>query len=101
MAYVQRNNPFKLVKRGREKHARSIRKGVGHVNKEGKTETHKMAYGSGEVDGKTVYRAYPTITFDDKGKSAFDAQEKYELGCKNPRCPQHNYPNLTASRAYL
>jgi hypothetical protein len=68
MAYVQKNNPFKLVKRGRKKHARSIRKGVGHVNKEGKTETHKMAYGSGEVDGKTVYRAYPTVTFDDKGK---------------------------------
>jgi len=68
MAYVQKNNPFKLVKRGRKKHARSIRKGVGNVDKEGKTETHKMGYGSGEVDGKTVYMVHPTITFDDKGK---------------------------------
>ena len=68
MAYVQKNNPFKLITRGRKKHARSIRKGVGHINKKGKTETHKMGYGSGEVDGKTVYMAHPTITFDDKGK---------------------------------
>jgi len=68
MAYVQKNNPFKLITRGRKKHARSIREGVGNVDKEGKTETHKMSYGSGEVDGKTVYMAHPTITFDDKGK---------------------------------
>ena len=68
MAYVQKNNPFKLITRGRKKHARSIRKGVSNIDKQGKTETHKMGYGSGEVDGKTVYMAYPTITFDDKGK---------------------------------
>ena len=86
MAYVQSENPFKLVKRGRKKHARSIRKNVGHTNTEGKVETHKMGYGSGEVDGKTVYRAYPTITFDDKGKKkdqsyseAMKAGEIYEF----------------------
>ena len=68
MAYVQKNNPFKLITRGRKKHARSIRKGVGYINEEGKTETHKMADGSVDVDGKRVYVAYPTRAFDEKGE---------------------------------
>ena len=68
MAYVQKNNPFKLITRGRKKHARSTRKGVGYINEEGKTETHKMADASVDVDGKTVYVAYPTRAFDEKGK---------------------------------
>ena len=57
------------IKRNRKKHARSIRKGVGNKLSDGKTETHRMAWGSGENrKGKKVYYVNPTITFDKKGK---------------------------------
>jgi len=70
-----------VVKKKRKKHLRSLER-----NKSGKKETVKMTYGSGEVDGKKVYRAYPSITFKGNEKAkpqsykeALDAGEVYEF----------------------
>ena len=73
---------MKPIKRGRKRHARSIRKGVGNVLPSGKVETHRM--GTVSYDGK--HYAYPRITFDKEGKvrnQSFDeavaAGEVYEF----------------------
>ena len=70
-----------VVKRKRKKHLRNLER-----NKSGRNATVKMTYGSGEVDGKKVYRAYPSITFKGKEKAkpqsykeALDAGEVYEF----------------------
>ncbi len=55
---------MKPIKRGKKRHARSIRKGVGNVLPGGKVETHRM--GTVSYDGK--HYAYPTIAFDKEGK---------------------------------
>jgi len=70
------------IKRGRKRHARSIRKGVGNELPSGKVETHRMKTVS--YDGK--HYAYPTIGFDKEGKvknqsfeDAVKAGEVYEF----------------------
>ena len=70
-----------VVKRKRKKHLRNLER-----NKSGRNATVKMTYGSGEVDGKKVYRAYPSITFKGKEKAkpqsykeALDTGEVYEF----------------------
>ena len=39
------------IKKKRKKHARSIRKGLGNVTKNGKTETHKIEWGADTKKG--------------------------------------------------
>jgi len=83
--------PTDPIRRRRKKHARSIRKGVGHVNKHGKTETHKMEWYETEDDkGRKRYHVIPSITFDEEGrkksqtyKEAKKSGEVYEF--KNKR----------------
>ena len=77
-----------MVTKRRKKHARSIRKGVGNITEEGKTETHRM--GSDIIDNSTgKYHVWPTITFDEEGnkkaqspKEAHKAGEMYEFKSK-------------------
>ena len=70
-----------VVKKKRKKHLRNLER-----NKSGRNATVKMTYGSGEVDGKKVYRAYPSITFEGNEKTkpqsykeALEAGEVYEF----------------------
>jgi hypothetical protein len=70
-----------VVKKKRKKHLRNLKR-----NKSGRNATVKMTYGSGDVDGKKVYRAYPSITFKGNEKAkpqsykeALDAGEVYEF----------------------
>ncbi len=51
------------IKKKRKKHARSIRKGLGNITKDGKTETHKMEWGDETKKGKKQYTIKPSITF--------------------------------------
>ena len=69
-----------MVTKRRKRHARSIRKGVGNITEENKTETHKM--GSDIIDNPTgKYHVWPTITFDSKGeKREQSPQEAYKAG---------------------
>ena len=73
---------MRVIKKGKKRHAISIRKGVGNVLPSGKVETHRM--GTVSYDGK--HYAYPTITFDKEGRvrdQSFDeamaAGEVYEF----------------------
>ncbi len=70
------------IKKGRKKHARSIRKGVGNKLPSGNVETHRMGWWT----AGDKYHAAPTITFDKKGKKksqsykqALEAGEVYEF----------------------
>jgi hypothetical protein len=70
------------IKKGKKKHVRSIRKGVGNKLPSGKVETHRMGLWTA---GKK-YHAAPTIAFDKKGKKksqsykqALEAGEVYEF----------------------
>ena len=74
MAYVQKNNPFtQTVKRGRKKHARSIREYAHHVEGEepGSESTHLM----GTYEGGGKYYVAPTITTDEEGLSLIHISE--------------------------
>ena len=62
-----------VVKKKRKKHLRNLKR-----NKSGRNATVKMTYGSGDVDGKKVYRAYPSITF--KGNEKAKPQSYKEAG---------------------
>lgn len=88
MAYTQHCNPFKqTIKRGRKRHARSIRKHAHHVEgeKPGSESTHLM----GTYEGDNKYYVAPTITTDEHGyedqdfQQALDAGEVYEFKNKN------------------
>ena len=98
MAYKQKNNPFKksplrqeTIKRGRKRHARSIRPKTGEYfegQPEGSQSTHLMATYTGE--DKTKHYVAPTITNKTKSgkyeKQSFDqalsAGEVYEFKSK-------------------
>ena len=69
-----------FVTRGRKKHARSIRKGVGNITDKGKVETHRM---TSDIKGNPTgrYKVWPSITFDKQGnKKQQTAQEAYKAG---------------------
>ena len=74
-----------FITKGRKKHARSIRKGVGNITDDGKIETHRMA---SDIKGNPTnkYKVWPSITFDKQGKKipqsrdeATAAGEMYEF----------------------
>ena len=73
------------ITKGRKKHARSIRQGVGNVTEDGKVETHRMV---SDIKGNPTgtYHVWPSITFDEQGEKieqtkdeAIDAGEVYEF----------------------
>ena len=69
-----------FITRGRKKHARSIRKGVGNITDDGKIETHRM---TSDIKGNPTgrYKVWPSITFDEQGnKKQQTAQEAYKAG---------------------
>ena len=83
---VKKTEEDSYIKKKRKKHARSIRKGLGNITKDGKTETHKMEWGEETKKGKKIYTVNPSITFDKQGKvkpqsykEAIEAGEVYEF----------------------
>ena len=76
-------SPFKkdnFITKGRKRHARSIREGVGNITDDGKIETHRMTSDiKGNPTGK--YKVWPSITFDEQGnKKQQTVQEAYKAG---------------------
>tara|TARA_S200002703_G_scaffold103098_1_gene89362 strand:- start:179 stop:568 length:390 start_codon:yes stop_codon:yes gene_type:complete len=84
MAYIQNSNPFKkngVIKKGRKKHARSIREHGHYVEGQepGTESTHLME--SDIKDNPTgTYHVWPSITTDKEGAYDQTPEQAYEAG---------------------